>query len=176
MAHKASQAILLQDVDKLGRRGDVVNVAPGYLRNYLGPRRLAEAATDARVAEARKADELRRRHQAQSEGQARDMAHTLNRTVLTIKARAGIEDRLYGSVTSSDVADAIWKARKIRIDRRKVHLQEPIKTLGSHLVSLEIWGDVRATLKVMVVPGDAGEEGSVEAFESEPVDELESGY
>lgn len=176
MAHKATQAILLQDVDKLGRRGDVVNVAPGYLRNHLAPRRLAEAASDARVAEARRAEEQRARHQAQSETQARDMAHTLNRTVLTIKARAGAEDRLYGSVTNSDVADAIWKARKIRVDRRKVHLAEPIKTLGSHLVSLEVWGDVRATLKVMVVPGAAGEEGSVEAFESEPVDDSELAY
>lgn len=170
MTSKATQAILLQDVDKLGRKGDVVNVANGYLRNYLGPRQLAEAATDARVAEVRRAEDLRRRHEAQTEEQARDIAHTLNRTVLTIKERAGVEDRLYGSVTSSDVADAIWKARRIRVDRRKVQLEEPIKTLGSHLVSVTVWGEVKATIKVMVVPGAAGEEGSVEAFEGEPVE------
>jgi large subunit ribosomal protein L9 len=170
MTSKATQAILLQDVDKLGRKGDVVNVANGYLRNYLSPRQLAEAATDARVAEVRRAEDLRRRHEAQTEEQARDIAHTLNRTVLTIKERAGVEDRLYGSVTSSDVADAIWKARRIRVDRRKVQLEEPIKTLGSHLVSVTVWGEVKATIKVMVVPGAAGEEGSVEAFEGEPVE------
>jgi large subunit ribosomal protein L9 len=173
MTQRGTQAILLQDVDKLGRKGDVVQVAPGYLRNYLGPRRLAEGATDARVAEARRQDEMRRRHEAQSEEQANDVAHILNRTVLTIKERAGVGDKLYGSVTSSDVADAIWKARKIRVDRRKVHLVEPIKSLGSHLVGVTVWGDVRATIKVMVVPGAAGEEGSVEAFEGEPSEPLD---
>src|SRR4051794_23704191 len=111
MAHKATQAILMEDVEKLGRKGDVVNVSRGYLRNYLAPRRMAEVATDARVAEVRRADELKRRHEAQTEDQGRDIAYTLNRTVLTIKARAGSENRLYGSVTSSDVADAVWKAR-----------------------------------------------------------------
>jgi large subunit ribosomal protein L9 len=173
MSSKGTQAILLQDVDKLGRKGDVVNVAPGYLRNFLGPRKLAERATDARVAEVQRQEELRRRHEAQSEDQAQDIAHTLNRTVLTIKARAGAEDRLYGSVTSSDIADAIWKARRIRVDRRKVHLDEAIKTLGSHLVGVTVWGEIKATMKVMVVPGEAGEEGSVEAFEGEPADPLD---
>jgi large subunit ribosomal protein L9 len=103
------------------------------------------------------------------------MAHVLNRTVLTIKRRAGIEDRLYGSVTSTDISDAIWKARRIRIDRRKVELDEPIKALGSYRVKMSIWGDVRAVLKVMVVPGGAEEEGGVEAFEAEPSD-LEVDY
>jgi large subunit ribosomal protein L9 len=176
MAHKGTQAILLQDVEKLGRKGDVVSVSPGYLRNFLGPRRLAEPATDARVADVRRQEERRRRHEAQSEEQARDMAHTLNRTVLTIKERAGVEDRLYGSVTSTDIAEAIWKARRMRIDRRKIHLEEPIKRLGSYRVGLTVWGDVRATLKVMVVPGAAGEEGGVDAFEAEPSEPLDEDY
>src|SRR5919204_6407397 len=176
MAHKGTQAILLQDVEKLGRKGDVVNVAPGYLRNYLEPRKLALAATDGVVAQVRRQEELRRRHEAQSEEQAREVAHTLNRTVLTIKARAGVEDRLYGSVTSTDIADAIWKARKLRVDRRKVDLEEPIKTLGSHRVQLTVWGDVRAILKVMVVPGGAEEEGGVEAFEAEPSEPIEGEF
>ncbi len=171
MKKKGNQAILLQDVEKLGRKGDVVQVAPGYLRNYLAPRHLAEPATDARVAEVHRQDERRRLHEAQNEAQAQDMAHTLNRTVLTIKARAGMEDRLYGSVTSTDIAEAIWKARKLRVDRRKVDLEEPIKALGSYRVQLTVWGDVRATVKVMVVPGSAEEEGGVEAFEAEPVDD-----
>jgi large subunit ribosomal protein L9 len=170
MAHKGTQAILLQDVEKLGRKGDVVNVAAGYMRNYLEPRKLALAASDGMVAQVRRQEELRRRHEAQSDEQAREIAHTLNRTVLTIKARSGAEDRLYGSVTSSDVADAIWTARKIRVDRRKVALDEPIKALGSYRVGVTVWGDVEATVKVMVVPGAAGEEGGVEAFEAEPDD------
>jgi large subunit ribosomal protein L9 len=170
MAHKGTQAILLQDVDKLGRKGDVVNVAPGFLRNYLAPRKLALAASDGMVEQVRRQEDMRRRHETQSDEQAQDMAHTLNRTVLTIKARAGVEDRLYGSVTSSDIADAIWKARKIRIDRRKVSLDESIKALGSYRVPVVVWGDVQAIVKVMVVPGTAGEEGGVEAFEAEPDD------
>jgi large subunit ribosomal protein L9 len=175
MARKAQQAILLQDVEKLGRKGDVVHVAAGHLRNYLAPRQMAEPATDARVAEVQRQSEQRARHEAQGDEQARDMAHVLNRTVLTIKRRAGIEDRLYGSVTSTDISDAIWKARRIRIDRRKVELDEPIKALGSYRVKMSIWGDVRAVLKVMVVPGGAEEEGGVEAFEAEPSD-LEVDY
>src|SRR3954464_8346520 len=147
MAHKGTQAILLQDVDKLGRKGDVVNVAAGYMRNFLEPRKLALAAGDGMVAQVQRQEEMRRRHEAQSDEQARDIAHTLNRTVLTIKARAGVEDRLYGSVTSSDIADAIWKARKIRVDRRKVHLEEAIKSLGSFKVGLTVYGDVRAVRK-----------------------------
>ena len=175
MARKAQQAILLQDVEKLGRKGDVVHVAAGHLRNYLAPRHLAEPATDARVAEVQHQADQRAKHEAQGEEQARDMAHVLNRTVLTIKRRAGMEDKLYGSVTSTDISDAVWKARKIRIDRRKVELDEPIKTLGSHRVTMTVWGDVRAVLKVMVVPGGAEEEGGVEAFEAEPSD-LEDDY
>jgi len=170
MAHKGTQAILLQDVEKLGSKGDVVNVAAGYMRNFLQPRKLALPATDGMVAQVRRQEELRRRHEAQSDEQAREIAHTLNRTVLTIKARAGAEDRLYGSVTSSDIADAIWKARKIRVDRRKVSLDEAIKALGSYRVGITVWGDVEAVVKVMVVPGAAGEEGGVEAFEAEPDD------
>ena len=89
MAHKGTQAILLQDVEKLGRKGDVVNVAAGYMRNYLQPRKLALQASDGMVAQVRRQEELRRRHEAQSDDQAQDIAHTLNRTVLTIKARVG---------------------------------------------------------------------------------------
>ena len=176
MTHKGTQALLLQDVEKLGRKGDVVNVAPGYLRNYLAPRRLAMQANDGLVAQVQRQEDMRRRHEAQSDEQAREVAHTLNRTVLTIKRRAGTEDRLYGSVTSTDISDAIWKARRMRVDRRKVELDEPIKTLGSHRVQLTVWGDVKAVLKVMVVPGGADEEGGVEAFEAEPSEPIEGEF
>jgi large subunit ribosomal protein L9 len=171
MTHKGTQALLLQDVEKLGRKGDVVNVAPGYLRNYLAPRKLAMQANDGLVAQVQRQEDMRRRHEAQSDEQAREVAHTLNRTVLTVKARAGTEDRLYGSVTSTDIADAIWKARRLRVDRRKVELDEPIKALGSYKVAITVFNEVRATVKVMVVPAAEGEEGAVEAFEAEPVDD-----
>ena len=171
MTHKGTQALLLQDVEKLGRKGDVVNVAPGYLRNYLAPRKLAMQANDGLVAQVQRQEDMRRRHEAQSDEQAREVAHTLNRTVLTVKARSGTEDRLYGSVTSTDIADAIWKARRLRVDRRKVELDEPIKALGSYKVAITVFNEVRATVKVMVVPAAEGEEGAVEAFEAEPVDD-----
>ena len=171
MTHKGTQALLLQDDEQLGSKGDVVNVAPGDLRNYLAPRRLAMQANDGLVAQVQRQEDMRRRHEAQSDEQAREVAHTLNRTVLTVKARAGTEDRLYGSVTSTDIADAIWKARRLRVDRRKVELDEPIKALGSYKVAITVFNDVRATVKVMVVPAAEGEEGAVEAFEAEPVDD-----
>src|SRR4029079_2858338 len=171
MTHKGTQALLLQDVEKLGRKGDVVNVAPGYLRNYLAPRRLAMQANDGLVAQVQRQEDMRRRHEAQSDEQARELAHALNRTVLAVKARAGTEDRLYGSVTSTDIADAIWKARRLRVDRRKVELDEPIKALGSYKGAITVFNEVRATVRVMVVPAAEGEEGAVEAFEAEPVDD-----
>src|SRR3978361_1271708 len=126
------QAILLQDVDHLGARGDVVSVAPGFLRNYLVPRRLAEEATDARIREIKTLDSVRSAPQARPVEHAQEIARTLTTTILTIPVLAGAGDRLYGSVTAADVADEIWRTRKIRVDRRKVKLDDPIKRLRTH--------------------------------------------
>src|SRR5437660_633711 len=146
-----AQAILLQDVESLGERGAVVDVSAGYLRNYLLPRKLAQAATAGSIEAA-----VRRREQAEqaerdAEGRARDSAALLSKTVLTIPQQAGEDGRLFGSVTPQDIADAIRDARGIRVDRRKVHMDEPIRHTGTYMVVVEVADEVTANVKTIVV-------------------------
>jgi large subunit ribosomal protein L9 len=145
------QAILLQDVEALGERGAVVDVSAGYLRNYLVPRKLAEPATAGSVQAARRRREAAERAQREASERAQENAALLGRTVLTIQQQAGDDGRLFGSVTTQDIADAIRDARGIRIDRRKVHLEEPIRHTGTYMVVVEISDGVMATVKTMVV-------------------------
>src|SRR4051794_13164047 len=144
------QAILLQDVENVGERGAVVDVSKGYLRNFLVPRKLAEPATKGAVAAATRRQEAADRAAAQATQAARDNAELLNRTVLTITHQAGEDGRLFGSVTAQDIADAIKEARGITIDRRDIRLEEPIKTVGTHMVEVEVANGVIATVKTMV--------------------------
>jgi large subunit ribosomal protein L9 len=146
-----AQAILLQDVDKLGDRGTVIDVSPGYLRNYLIPRKLAQPATKGSLEEAQRRMEATQRAQADAEERAQENAALLTKTVLTINQQAGEDGRLFGSVTAQDIVDAIKEARNIRIDRRKVHLDEPIRNVGTHMVVVEVADGVTATVKTMVV-------------------------
>ncbi len=184
MARTATRkAILLDDVEHLGHRGDIVAVSRGYLRNYLVPRKLAEEATPARIAEVDKLAATRAAQEARTAEQAQEIASTLTKTVLTIPARSGPDGRLYGSVTAADLADEIWRARKIRVDRRKIRLEEPIKAIGSYLVEIDVFTDVRASVKTQVVqaegfemdevPVEAEAEAEVEA-EVEAVEEIEA--
>jgi large subunit ribosomal protein L9 len=145
------QAILLQDHEQLGSRGTVVDVSKGYLRNYLIPRKLAEPATKGAVAAAQKRQEASDRAAAQATQRAQDAAAVLSRTVLTIPHQAGDDGRLFGSVTAQDIVDAIKDARGIEIDRRKVNLEEPIRTVGTRMVEVEVEDGVIATIKTMVV-------------------------
>ena len=145
------QAILLQDVEQLGERGEVVDVSKGYLRNFLIPRKLAEPATKGSIEAARRRREAAERAVADAETRAREAAELLNKTVLTIPHQAGEDGRLFGSVTSQDIVDAIKEARGITIDRRHVHLEEPIKTVGTRMVVVEVENGVTATVKTMVV-------------------------
>lgn len=145
------QAILLEDVESLGERGTVVDVSAGYLRNYLLPRKLAEAATDSSIKAARKRQEDAERALREAEERSRESAVVLGRTVLTIPQQAGDDGRLFGSVTTQDIADAIRDARGIRVDRRRVHLEEPIKNVGTYMVVVEVTEGVTATIKTMVV-------------------------
>jgi large subunit ribosomal protein L9 len=145
------QAILLEDVDSLGERGAVVDVSAGYLRNYLVPRKLAEAATAGSIEAAAKRQERAEQTKRDAEERAREGAAVLGRTVLTIPQQAGDDGRLFGSVTPQDIADAIRDARGIRVDRRKIHLEEPIRNVGTYMVVVEIADDVTATIKTMVV-------------------------
>lgn len=145
------QAILLQDVETLGERGAVVDVSKGYLRNFLIPRKLAEPATRGSVEAARRRHEAAARAVTEATARAQENAALLNKTVLTITHQAGDDGRLFGSVTSQDIVDAIRDARGIRVDKRKVHLDEPIKTVGTRMVVVEVADDVTATIKTMVV-------------------------
>lgn len=145
------QAILLQDVEALGERGTVVDVSAGYLRNYLAPRKLAEPATEASVRVARRRQEDAERAAREAQERLRESATVLGRTVLTIPQQAGDDGRLFGSVTTQDIADAIRDARGIKVDRRKIHLEEPIRNVGTYMVVIEIADEVTATVKTMVV-------------------------
>jgi large subunit ribosomal protein L9 len=145
------QAILLQDVDTLGERGAVVDVSSGYLRNYLLPRKLAEPATAGSIAVATRRRESAEKAKQDAEDRARENASVLSRTVLTIPQQAGDDGRLFGSVTTQDIADAIRDARGIKIDRRKVHLDDPIRNTGTYMVVVEVTDEVTATIKTMVV-------------------------
>jgi large subunit ribosomal protein L9 len=145
------QAILLKDVEQLGEKGAVVDVSKGYLRNFLIPRKLAEPATKGSIDAARRRHEAEQRAVAEAETRAQEQAELLNKTVLTIPHQAGDDGRLFGSVTAQDIADAVRDARGLKVDRRKIHLDEPIKTVGTRMVVLEVAEGVTATVKVMVV-------------------------
>jgi large subunit ribosomal protein L9 len=145
------EAILLADVEPLGARGTVVDVSKGYLRNYLIPRKLAQPATRGAVEAARAKQEREEREQREAEARAAESASLLSKTVLTIPAQAGEDGRLFGSVTPQDIVDAIRDARGVKVDRRKVHLEEPIKNIGTYMVVIELADGATATVKTMVV-------------------------
>jgi large subunit ribosomal protein L9 len=161
------EVILLKDVEKLGLRGDVVDVARGYARNYLLPRRLAETATPGRVAELRRIEAERAKHEARTAEQAQDIAELLGKTVLRFEVKAGPTGSLFGSVTPSDVADEIWRARKVRVDRRKIAI-DPIKRIGRYSVPIELFQDVEIEVKTLVVPegGELPPEEELAALEA----------
>ena len=160
-----TQVILLQDVDKVGLRGEVVSVARGYARNYLLPRKLAESATSARVAELERREAQRARHEARSVDQARDIAGVLEKTELRFDVKAGPTGALFGSVTPTDIADRLWEEKKIRVDRRKIELAEPIKRIGRYQVPIDVFQDVRVEVRTLVVPegGELPPEEEIEA-------------
>lgn len=144
------EVILREDVEKLGNRGEVVKVAAGYARNFLLPRRLAVAATDAnrKIVEQERQAHLRK--EAKLKGEAEDLGQLLGGVSVTITQKAGENDQLFGSVTAKDVADAL-AAKNFTIDRRKVQLDEPIKQLGEYKVPLRLHRDVVIEITVTVV-------------------------
>jgi large subunit ribosomal protein L9 len=146
------EVVLLQDVDKVGLRGEVVDVARGYARNFLLPRKLAEPAAPARVAELEKRAAMRARQEASTFEQAREIADKVEKTELRFDVKAGPTGSLFGSVTATDLADELWKVAKIRVDRRKIDLADPIKKVGRYEVAIELFTDVAATVTTLVVP------------------------
>jgi large subunit ribosomal protein L9 len=145
-------AILLQDINGLGDAGTVVSVARGYMRNYLQPRGLAEVATPARIAEVQRNEAKRKAADERARLQAIEQADLLGRTILTLKAKAGDDGRLFGSITSGDVADAIQEARGIVIDRRRITVDPPIRAVGTYNVPIELGPDLVAEVKTIVSP------------------------
>jgi large subunit ribosomal protein L9 len=148
-----AQAILTQDVDTLGEKGDVVDVSPGYLRNYLVSRKLAQPATAGSIAEAQRRKEAAEKALQEASDKAQENAALLSKTVLTITHPAGDDGRLFGSVTAQEIVEAIRQARGLKLDRRKVKLDEPIKQTGSHMVTVEVHDGVTATVKTIVTAG-----------------------
>jgi large subunit ribosomal protein L9 len=146
------KVILRQDVEKIGLRGEVVDVARGFARNYLLPRRLAEPATDSRVAELEKVNAHRARHEAQDFEQAQDIAQRLGQLELRFDVKAGETGVLFGSVTATDIADVLWDKHKIRVDRRKIDLAEAIKRIGRYEIPVELFTDVVVPVRTLVVP------------------------
>lgn len=144
------QAILLEDVESLGRRGDPIDVSPGYLRNYLIPRKLAAPATPGALEEAQ-----RRRAAAEKAASARaerekQAASLLSKTVLTIHQRAGDDGKLFGSVGPKEIVGAIREARDLRVDRRQVRLEQPIRDVGTHMVEIELSDGSVVAVKTIV--------------------------
>lgn len=146
------QAILLQEVDGLGKAGNVVNVTRGYLRNYLLPRKLAELATASRIAEVERRMEADRAAIAKRAAEAEQIADLLNRTILTLKAKAGGDGRLFGSITSQDISDAIRDARQIAIDRHDITIDPPIRQTGTYTIPVQVVSGVVAEVKTIVSP------------------------
>ena len=146
------QAILLTEVDGLGEAGAVVTVARGYMRNYLLPRGMAEVATPGRIAEVQRREEQRRQAEIRAEEQSKELADLLGRTILTLKAKAGDDGRLFGSITAENVADAIFEARQVKVDRHKVLIDPPIRAVGTYEVPVELAPGVEAKVKTIVSP------------------------
>jgi large subunit ribosomal protein L9 len=144
------EVILLEDVESLGEKGTVVDVSKGYLRNFLIPRKLAQPATRGALEAARRQAEATERATAQAQTRAQDDAEVLSKTVITISQQAGDDGRLFGSVTTQDIADAIQEARGMTVDRRRIHLEEPIKHVGTYMVVVEVADGVTANVKTMV--------------------------
>jgi large subunit ribosomal protein L9 len=146
------QAILLTEVQGLGEAGTVVNVARGYMRNFLLPRGLAEVATPARIAEVQRREEQRRVAEVKAAEQARELVDLLGRTILTLKAKAGDDGRLFGSITAADIATAIEEARQVKVDRRHITVEPPIRALGTYSVPVELAPGLTAEVKTIVSP------------------------
>ena len=145
-----AQAILLEEVDGLGEAGDAIDVSPGYLRNYLVPRTLAQAATPASIAEAERRREAADKAAREALERAGETAALLSKTVLTITHRAGEDGRLFGSVTSKEIAQAIQEARGLKIDRKRIRLEEGIREVGTYMVEIEVPGGATASVKTIV--------------------------
>ena len=150
----ATEVILRQYVEHLGNRGEVVQVADGYARNFLLPRKLALRVTDENKKQIERERAKAEAQENEERAAAQHLAQALSTVDISIARRVGEHDTLYGSVTAADIAEAL-NARQMTVDRRKIALAEPLKTLGEHPVSIKLHRDVTATLTVKIVPAQA---------------------
>jgi len=161
------KVVLREDVEKLGLRGEVVDVARGYARNFLLPRKLAEPATPSRVKELEKVNARRSLNEAQSFEQAQEIAQRLGQAEIRFDVKAGDTGVLFGSVTQTQLADAIWDKLKVRVDRRKIGMDESLKRIGRYQIPIELFADVTVETRVLVVPegGELPPEEELQAIE-----------
>jgi len=145
------KVILRSDVPDVGHKGDVLDVADGFARNFLVPRGLAMAASKGALAQAESMRRARAVRDARDRESAEEIATKLTPLTITIPARAGAEGRLFGSVTPADVAAAVQAQSGVEVDRRRLHLEEPIRALGAHEVPLRLHPEVEVRLNVEVV-------------------------
>jgi large subunit ribosomal protein L9 len=145
-----AQAILLADVEGLGENGTAIEVSPGYLRNYLQPRGLAQPATPGALEEAIRRKEAAEKAEREALARAAESASLLSKTVLTIQHKAGEDGKLYGSVTTKEIAEAIRDARGIKVDKRKIRLDVPIHQVGTYMIDVEVAGGATASVKTIV--------------------------
>jgi len=145
-----AEAVLLKEVEGLGEAGDAIDVSPGYLRNYLVPRKLAQPATKGALEEARRRLERAEELEREAAERADETAALLGKTVLTISHEAGEDGKLFGSVTTKEIAEAIQAARGLKIDRKKIRLEEPIRQTGTYMVEIEVGGGKTASVKTIV--------------------------
>jgi large subunit ribosomal protein L9 len=144
------EVLLLKDLSQLGRAGEVKRVAEGYARNYLIPRGLAVMATPGAIKQAEKQREAAARRQVKELSQAQALAQALDGLTVTFQARAGESDRLYGSITSANIAEALEEQVGQEVDRRKIDLEEPLKQLGTHAVTIRLAPQAEAKVAVVV--------------------------
>jgi large subunit ribosomal protein L9 len=166
------RVILLEPVPNQGEAGDIIDVAPGYARNYLVPRELAIAATPGAVKQVRMEQKAQARRDARMAKQAKELSQQIEELTLTFEAKAGPTGRLYGSVTTSDIADALAKEIDEKIDRRKI-TSDPLREIGEHTVPVQISSDITAELHVVVYP-EGGEPSDVLEAEEEEAAEAEA--
>jgi len=144
------QVLLLKDVDQVGRAGEVKRVADGYARNFLIPRGLATMASPGAIKKAEVEREAASRRQAKELSEAQALAQALDGLTVSFHARAGEQDRLYGSITKADIAEELEKQVRQEVDRRKIELDEPIKELGTHEITIHLGPDAEARVNVVV--------------------------
>ena len=145
-----AEAILLKDVEDLGSAGEAVDVSPGYLRNYLVPRKLAQPATKGALEDAQRRREATERAEREQAERAQETSALLAKTVLTISHRAGEDGKLFGSVTPKEIAEAIRDARGLKVDRKRIRLDEPIREVGTYMIDVELTGGAMAKVKTIV--------------------------